>query len=458
MRLAVEARLFALVTAAYWCYFAVWGVDRFYYDSQGYWDRARLFERTGHFSLVSYDDPVRGYSLPLFDFVLQRIGAEVGASSATIVELSGGLLAATLGVIVLPRLARAFFSAAELSWTRVLALNAVIFFFWRGHFNYPLSDFPALLMTAIGMVAFLRGRSLGYLVAGLAFGLATNLRPAYAPILLAAIACAAFLPRRSARWSHRGLAVVIVVVGALAVSWPQMAINHHHRGSWSPLISGARQLSLNRFTAGLLTQRTETYVGPSSQYPEPLVFYLDPIGIRVRDEEGASRIGGYREYLGIVLRHPLTMIASYALHAFNGLEVRYPTPYVSDLTRSFAVRSVLSYMLLFVALMQLTVADLRRKLGHIQWFGIALFISPILTAVTSAVEPRYFLSLHVVAYMLVCFNPAVGSLFLPLAARRRLGLLLAFVSLLVVWVLVSASVSAQTEHKIVRASSSAALR
>ena len=62
----------------------------------------------------------------------------------TVVKIFGALLAATLGVVVLPRLARALFPNAALSWDRILALNALLFLYWRDHFDFPLADFPAL--------------------------------------------------------------------------------------------------------------------------------------------------------------------------------------------------------------------------------------------------------------------------------------------------------------------------
>src|SRR5207245_115919 len=122
-------------------------------------------------SLLAYHDLPngypRGYALPLLNHALQAIGSALGIGSVTIVRVWGALLAATLGVFVAPRLACALFPAAQITVGRVLALNALIFLYWRDHFGFPLTDFPALLAAAVGVIGLLRRRPVGYVVAGL---------------------------------------------------------------------------------------------------------------------------------------------------------------------------------------------------------------------------------------------------------------------------------------------------
>ena len=47
------------------------------------------------------------------------------------------------------------------------------------------------------------------------------------------------------------------------------------------------------------------------------------------------------------------MTASYARHLFNGLDVKYPTPYIRDLDNTSTALSLLQYTLLFLALARL---------------------------------------------------------------------------------------------------------
>ena len=51
-------------------------------------------------------------------------------------------------------------------WAAACCLGAVGWLLWRDYFNFPLTDFPALLLLATGLWALLRGRSGGSGVAG----------------------------------------------------------------------------------------------------------------------------------------------------------------------------------------------------------------------------------------------------------------------------------------------------
>jgi len=453
----VEAGCFSVVATAYFVYFRIWGDNRFYFDARRYWSLADRFQTEGHFSLLSYDNPIRGYSLPLLNDFLKAISSWLDIGSVTIIEFFGALLAATLAVILLPRLAKALFSNADTHWTRILLLNALVFLFWRGHLNYPLSDFPAAVAAVAGLLGLLRRTAAGYLVAGIGIGLATNIRPAYFPALVVALVAAAAVPLKPWRLPTRSAFVGLILLGALIASAPQMLINHRHSGTWSPFVSGTSDLTHARLTGGLLIQRTETYVGPPTQYPRPLVNYLDPFGIKVRNAEHVSKITSDGQYLRIALRHPVFMTLSYALHTFNGFDVRYPTPYVKDLRDRPVFLPAVDYTIIFLAIIRLVLSEARRRLGRIRWIGIVLLLSPTVVAISSALEPRYFLTVHLLMYMLVCFSPGWRSLFLAGTSRRRVGIAAAYVALLMVSFTLRASVSAQIEYPITAGGSGSTL-
>ena len=266
-------------------------------------------------------------------------------------KIFGALLAATLGVVVLPRLAKALFPNAALGWERVLALNALIFLFWRDHFDFPLADFPALTAASIGVILLLRGGTWGYALAGLSLGLAASMRGNYWFAFLAAVLVTAIVPLRGWSWRTRGAAVGLVLAGAFAVSLPQMLMNHRHHDTWSPGVANASEQNLVTTWLGVRAQKYETYIGPASSYPQPGVFYLDPATRRLLEEENITpviRLGrpsfpSSSRYLRLVLEHPLQMAASYFRHVFNGLDVKYPTPYVRDLDNKSMVLSLLNY-------------------------------------------------------------------------------------------------------------------
>jgi hypothetical protein len=453
----LELVCFPLVAAIYAAHLFVSGYDRFYYDASLYWQLGHSFESNGHFSLLAYGGATyHGYSIPLLNHVLQVIASTAGIGSVTIVKLFGALSAAVLGVIVIPRLARRLFPNASIGVGRVLALNAIIFLFWRDYFDFPLSDFPALLVASIGLLGLRRSTVPGYVIAGLGFGLAANMRPAYQPALIACVVVAGLLPLRSWNWQRRGAAASLVVAGAFIAFLPQMLINHHQRGTWSPSLPGGRVIAMQQLSDGMIAQKYETYVGPSTRYPQPEVFYFDPATTHVLQQEHIATnaivfgqyaaITSYSQYAGIVLRHPVEILASYVRHIFNGLDVRYPTPYVRNLEDTSIALSLLQYTLMFLAIVRLLVPHARRALGRSSWAGILVLLSACITALPTEAESRFFLPLQLFIYMLVCFGPATQASLFSRTTGRRLALVLSYAAFLLICLTLSSATLAQRQH------------
>ena len=459
-RFRPEAACFAVVAGVYLLHLFLSGYDRFYYDSSVYWQLGDRFEENGHFSLLAYSDEgyyPRGYALPLWNRGLHELASVLGIGDVTIIKVFGALLAATLGVLVLPRLARALLPGAAVDWWGVLALNGLVFLYWRDHFDFPLSDFPALTLACAGVLAALRGSLVGYAAAGLFLGLAANIRPAYLPafvLLLVVLALARTGPADRAR---RTRALALVVVCAFVAVLPQMLINHRHDGSWSPGVDGQQDISMLQLSDGMKAQKYETYVGPATGYPQPQVFYDDPSTQHVLAEEHVSAtqvvfgqpetITSYGQYARIVVHHPAKMAGAYLRRLFNGLDVRYPTPYIRNLGNTSIVLSLLEYTLLFVALATLLLPDARRALGKAKWAWVVVLVSPCITSIPGAVEPRFFLPVQMVVYIFVCFAPAATRRsLLRGGTARRVGLAVCFVAFVLVCLSLSSSTLAELEH------------
>jgi hypothetical protein len=302
----------------------------------------------------------------------------------------------------------------------------------------------------------LRGDTVGFLASGLGFGLAANMRPAYLPALVVSVAIAALMRWRSRDWRARVIAPAAVLAGAFVALLPQIAINHHQHGSLSPSLPGGKVIALQQLSDGMIAQKYETYVGPTSGYPQPEVFYFDPATTHVLEQEGLSTstivfgqyaaITSYGQYIGIVLRHPAELLASYVRHVFNGLDVRYPTPYVRDLSDTSIFLSLLQYTLMFLAAARLVVPSARRALGRVRWLGLLVLLSPIVTALPSEAESRFFLPLQLTIYMLVCFAPAPWALVSGAGARRRVALAGAYIAFVLVCLTLSSATLAELQH------------
>lgn len=445
-RIPAEPACFALVALVYLVHLFVTGYDRFYYDSLRYWQISKLYEQNGGFSLLAFDYPSRGYSLALVFHVLDSVGGALGLGGPTTVKLFGALLAATLGVVVAPRLARELFPAATITWPRVLALNALLFVYWRDHFGFPLSDFPALLVASAGLLCLLRGTQAGYVAAGFALMLAANMRPAYLPAAALGIVVAGVTPRRRRTLERRVSAVSLALAGALVACLPQILINHRHHQTWSPVASGSREIAMLQLTQGMFNQKYETFVGDAEEYPRPEVFYLDPAGAHVLAKEGLAEITSYRQYADVALSNPTEIAANWARHMFNGVDVRYPTPYIRDLDDASVLLSLILYTLLFLAVARLILPEARRALGSVRWAGVAVLVSPVLSAIPGAVEPRFFLPFQLLVYMLVCFGPATRATVVGGTRARRSAMAVGYVVFVVGCLTLSSAALSQLEH------------
>ena len=184
-----------------------------------------------------------------------------------------------------------------------------------------------------------------------------------------------------------------------------------------------------------------------------MVFYLDPSTRRLLEEESIAPVirlnrpsfPSSSRYLRLVLEHPLAMGASYFRHVFNGLDVKYPTPYVRDLDNKPLVLSLLNYTLLFVALARLVLPDARRALGRIRWSGMVVLAGALVGVIATQAESRYYLPLTALVYLLVCFGPATRASFLGGSTVRRVAIGVAYAAFLLGCLSLSSATQEQIE-------------
>jgi hypothetical protein len=164
------------------------------------------------------------------------------------------------------------------------------------------------------------------------------------------------------------------------------------------------------------------------------VFYWNPA---TNDTIASTAVESYGDYAAIVLLNPLHAAAGYALHVFNGLDVRYPTPYVHNLEEIWLPLTLLQATLLFLAALRLALKDARRALGHTRWVGVIGLVVPCLTAIPSAMEPRFLLPLHVLVYMLVCFAPGWSDVLVSRNHVRTAAIASSYVAFVTLWLIAS---------------------
>jgi hypothetical protein len=381
------------------------GREPFYYDSGSYWELGQTFTQHGHFSLLNFTSPLRGYLLPLITHCLREVRAALQWTSSSTAKLFNAVIFALIGAVLGPRL-------AEIAWPnwrwgsgRRIALTALLLIFWSGFLNFPLSDFPALAMTLLAIIAITRYDAPGWmLVAGLACGAAIDMRPSYlllAPILVTLVAWSWFEQRGEPHASvrKRSLCIGLLITGLIVVSLPQSLSSHRFYKTWSFIPGSAINLTGFQLSNGLRIQRYETYVGTGHG---PQMFYEDEAGKRILKEQPNETVTGLSQYLEIVAKHPVTMADLFVRHIVNGLDQRNTTPYVQHLaTRSHRWLRLAGFLLVFLALLRVLWPTARRLLEPARWrYPIALLLC-CLTSVPSAVETRYLLPVYLLSYFMI---------------------------------------------------------
>jgi hypothetical protein len=428
---------FAAVFSTFAMYLRIFGDPHFWWDAQQYWDLAAAYGPPGHFSLLHYDNPVRGYSLPLLNRGLATIATHTGMGNVTVVQLFGSLEAALLGTVLVPRLVKAVWSEARVTLVRVLLFNALVFLFWRDHFGFPLSDFPAATLAIGALLALTRRSFAGYAIAGLAIGLAWNVRPAYLIAMISAVVLAAFLAGIRRRPLAAAAAAALVLAGIVLVSLPQIMINKRHFDSWSPTVSAAKDLNMAQLTFGLNVQRIETNVGTT--YPSSSMIYYDPSTRKILEREHITALTSYGQYLQLIPGYPAEMVGAWSRRFFNGLDVRYATVYIHDLHATGEWFSLVNYSVIFLALVRVLLPPFRRRLGRVAWAFPSILLAAAVPAVPFAMEPRYFIPIQLVIYAIVVFGRGARQALAELGRSDRMGLAVAYAAFLLLCVTLSAS-------------------
>lgn len=414
---------FGLVFAGTLAVALLQGFKPFYYDAANYWALGQTFSVHGHFSLLNFADPYRGYLLPLIDRGLQAAAGGLGWQSSSTAKLFNVLAFAAIGAVLAPALAKVIWPRWRWGVVRRIALALLLVVFWSGYLPFPLSDFPALALALLALTAVDRAETpVWMLVAGLACAAAIDIRPSYeplAPILVVLMGWRWFDRRRDAHGSIalRALCLTLFLAGFIAVSLPQSLSAHRHFHTWSFIPGAAGHVAEINLTRGLLLQRYETYVGKGHG---PEMEYRDEAGARLLATQPNQSITSTGQFLGLIFSHPTTMIPSLFRHVVNGLDQRYATPYVEHVnTGSNRWLRLGGFLLIFLGILRILWPSARRGLGTARWrYPVALALCCV-TSVPTAMETRYMLPIYLLSYMLVLMPGWPSPLIAGATGLRR---------------------------------------
>jgi hypothetical protein len=447
-RLSVPKVAFGIAFAIVFVVALLEGTKPFYYDSGEYWTLGATFVNHGHFSLLNFNNLLRGYLLPLIYRGLHGIAVGFSWRDSLSVKLFNAFLFSLIGFVLAPRLAELAWKDRRWSTQRRLVLVAILTIFWSGYLDFPLSDFPALASALFAVVAVSRPFAAGrMLLVGAATAAAIVMRPAYellVPIVIVLAVWGWIEQRDHVTHTIRRCAVCLglLLVGFVAISLPQSLSAHRHLGTWSPIPGSTSHFESEQFKDGLTMQLYGTYVGPSNA---PAMVYVDETGITLVREErknlglpgSAELVIGVKRYLELIVKHPLVIGDSLLQHLINGLDVRYSTPYTDRVGTDWWLR-VSGFLLVFLGLVRVLWPKARRSLGPARWrYPVAVLLCNI-TSLPTAVETRYLLPTFILSYILVLApgwpNP-IDTDRVGLHRYRRIGILVVSLvaSTILVW-------------------------
>ena len=400
------------------------------YDAAAYWDLAAQFSDHRHFSLLHYANGLRGYLYPLLLFgpwALQHTVAS-WATPLLCAQMLGAGWAGLLFGLAIPQLwAQA--TGRPLTAGRWLMLLSLAFVFWRDHFNFTLSDVPALTLLLLGLGALGRsGRGWG-LAAGALIAASINTRPIYIACVPGVLALLA-INRRSVGWWCR---CVGLVVGSTLVLLPQGLVNWRYFQQATPLVlahlPGRPPLYLRQLGWGTSFQRFEASLLPA--HPAALV-YADPSGQQALAAEPGRQFADYGHYLRFVACQPLSVGLRYGRHLFNGLDLWHATPYVMQLHPiGQDLLRLLNYLLWGVSLGQIgcTCWHKRQVAVSIQARAVLLAVLlPCALSLPTLIECRFLLPLHLLLLASIAATAHPRAWWDAVGSAGRRGAVVAFVA------------------------------
>ncbi len=397
---------------------AGYGPEHLRYDAGEYWELAATFFRHHRFALLHYASGERGYAGPLLLLPARGLARLTGWLPLTCTGLWGAGWAAALFGWVLPQgWQRA--TGRGLGAGRWAVLLGLGWLFWRGYFLFPLLDAATLTFFGAGLVLLWERRPLAWAAAGLALGLAVNMRPSYL-ICLPVVAVlagwlagagegAAVAPGRS--FAHRAAVAsgrLLPLAAGLALALgPQLVLNRHHFQRLTPLVlfrdpHDARPVYLRALGWGTRVERYETgfFAGGHRTLLVP-----DAAGIEQMRPYGPAGFAAYGQYAGFVARHPLAVAGRYGRHLAHTFDVWYAAPY--PLARHWPGQwlfRALNYTLLGLGLLGLW--HLPRRGSGPGRLALAALAVQVLLTVPFHVETRYGMPLHLLLLLAAVAGPA----------------------------------------------------
>ncbi len=388
----------------------------FCHDSNGYWAYGKFFEKNNQFSIAYYDNALRGYLFPLINYWIFKFGQLLQVSEVNSFRFFSSLFYAYLIIEIIPLFISEIFEKVIEFRERIIVL-ILFFIFWRGYVLYPLTDFIAFSSMITAAMLLLRiyktkriKLRICFLIGALVFS-CLNLRPSYIIILVPFLIISTFLifsvkfqeEKRVFNCFKSLVPISMIFLGMFLVALPQIIINNVHFQSTSPFVQmekyfNGKNLMLSKLYNGLTIQKYETYIG--KEYDSSVALLNDVTGKEIITSEKITEINSYPDYFKLVLKHPIQFFQIYLKHLFNGLDIRFSTPYVVKF-HSFIETTLIQ--LINFTIMYLTILLVAYKLKKRSLFGniysilfLLVIVLPGFISLPTEPEVRFYMPLSII--------------------------------------------------------------
>lgn len=398
-----RAVVLGIIACCYFVFFCYWkGERQFYFDAAGYWSSAKSF------SLDKYTFALRGYAFPFVCLILRRFSQWFGTDEFVTFWAVSAVSMAVLGTVIVPGLVQSMLPRLKFGWWPVFVFNGLLFLFFGGHANSPLTDIPALGLLLVALWCMISGLRWS-LVGGLALALAISFRPIYFLAVPGAALLIGFRLARSfnARRVRSGFVWSLLLVMGLGIGLaPQVYINHHNFARWSLLpptdVEYKKNLYLFQLETGIVLQRYETNIGTT--YPTAGIRFDDRTGKAIVIAEKNAPLNSIGDWLKLWTKYPVSLVAVYSRHLFNGLDVAYPDAYIKDPYQRSFFRSFVNYGLLYLFFSRLGSLLPLLKKNWVFLSALCSLLLPVAATIPTAIEPRFFLPIYVIMYATLAFG------------------------------------------------------
>lgn len=389
-----------------------------HYDAGQYWSLATP-------DMLASFRSFRGYVFPALLMPL-RFASSLASDPLLAYRIGMALIYGVLLTTVLPAAFQKAFGG-KVTLVRRLVPVVLLALLFPGLLLYTLSDLPAVLLAFSALLCALHGVDanasrrqfiLMPFVAGALMAAAYNTRTIYvfSGVPLGLMALLALRSRHARVPMPRWLGLAAFAVGLLVVSLPQLAINMRTHGVRSPAVQSLvnhKSLFASQMVWGMTLQRYETTLDAGA--PAPQVYYFDPAGARLFDEAvGGGDLFTLSYYARTVAQHPLEFLALYMRHLVNGLDVRDGLVYTHKPSPRRNRTALFNFLVLALAVLVCFSARGRppgptQGAGHqpvpSSWFlSLVVLVLPVAAILPGAVETRFFLPVHLLAYCAIAMH------------------------------------------------------